>query len=151
MAWLYQPTDRRALGDVAKLAVTLRQGRIPGEFLDEGFAEVALGAVGRVLLMAAAELGLDAASPRRFALARGTDRLCLAEIVAGRADEAEARAHLEAVAMAWRLRGQRGGEAEAAAAIRITGWLIAEELSVAGAAVLRGAGAVGTSTTRAVV
>src|SRR6185369_3126546 len=128
MAWLYQPSDRRALGDVAKLAVTLRQGKVPAEFLDEGFEEVQLGTVGRVLLMAPTEVGLPP-SQRRFALARGTSQLCLAEIVAGAAGEAEARAHLEAVAAMARAKSEGGGPAK-----KVVGWLIATRLDDAGRA-----------------
>ena len=141
MAWLYQPTDRQALHDVAKLAVTLRQGRVPSEFLDEGFEEVALGTVGRVLLMAPAELGLPASSPRRFALARGTSRLCLAEIVAGEAGESAARLHLEAVEAAGRQKAESGASPRP-----VCGWLIAERIDEAARAVLRTGGAVATST-----
>lgn len=137
MAWLYQPSERRALHDVAKLAVTLRDGRVPGPFLDPGFDEVSLGTVGRVLLMAPAELGLDPSSPRRFALARGTERLCLAEILPGRAGEEEARLHVAAVQAAARLRG---------GAVEIVGWLIAEALDGRASELLRAAGALGTST-----
>ena len=140
MAWLYQPKDRRALGDVAKLAVTLRQGKVPVEFLDDGFEEVQLGNVGRVLLMAPTEIGLPP-SERKFALARGTSRLCLAEIVAGVAGDNEARAHLDAMAAMARMKGEGGGPVK-----QVIGWLIAEHIDDAGRALLHAGGAVGTST-----
>lgn len=133
--WLYQPTEKRALGDVAKLAVTLRTGTVPVEFLDEGFAAVELGKVGRCLLTAPGDLGLPP-SERRFVLARGTDRLCLAEIVAAVAGEAEARAHLEAVAR----------QAEQAEGKPVVGWLIAAQVTDEARAILREAGSLATST-----
>lgn len=135
MAWLYQPKDKQSLGDIAKLAVTLRAGAVPQVFLDEGFAEAALGTVGRVLLMAPAELGLPP-SERKLALARGTSQLCLAEIVPGPAGEAEARAHLDAVE---RQRKKSEGK-------RVVGWLIAERISDEARAILSEAGALATST-----
>jgi hypothetical protein len=50
--WLYQPKEKQLLGDVAKVAVTMRGGLVPAPFLDEGFPETALGTVGRCLLVA---------------------------------------------------------------------------------------------------
>jgi len=138
MAWLYQPSERQALGDVAKLAVALRLGRVPAEFLDEGFAEVTLGTVGRVLLLSPAELGLPALG-RRFALARGTTRLCLAEIVATPAGDEAARDHLAAVE-AQRQRSE--GRA-------VVGWLLAPTVTASARALLLHAGAVATSLTPA--
>ena len=135
MPWLYQPKEKQALGDVAKLAVTLRAGAIPGSFVDEGFAEVPLGTVGRVLLMAPSEIGLPP-STRKFALARGTSQLCLAEIVAGEAGEAEARAHLDAVE---RQRERSEGK-------KVVGWLIAERVTDEAKALLVAAGSVASST-----
>ena len=156
MTWLYLPKDKLALGDVAKLAVTLRQGKIPREFLDQGFDEVPLGTVGRVLMMAATELGItapgDAGATRKFALARGTSQLCLAEIVAGTAGAAEARAHLDAVAAMVQQRaapegpGGHGAGPGSGPGKRVVGWLIAEHIDAAGREVLRAGGAVGSST-----
>jgi hypothetical protein len=133
--WLFEPKEKRALGDVAKLAVTMRTGRVPVEFLDPGFAGVELGKVGRCVLTAPSDLGLPP-SERRFVLARGTDRLCLAEIVAGAAGEAEAARHLEAVAR----------QAERADGKPVVGWLIADELDEAARALLASAGCVASST-----
>jgi hypothetical protein len=135
--WLYQPQsgDKQALGDVAKVAVTLRAGKVPREFLDAGFDEAPLGTVGRCLLTAPADLGLPP-SERRFVLARGTSRLCLAEIVAGAASEPEARAHLDAVD---RQRARSDGKP-------VVGWLIAERVDEPARALLRAAGALATST-----
>jgi len=138
--WLFQPEDRAALGDVAKLAVTMRgAGRVPAEFLDEGFAPVELGKVGRCLLTAPGDLGLPP-SARRFVLARGTERLCLAEIVPGVAGEAEARAHLDAVAR----------QAERSDGKPVVGWLIAERIADEARALVRDAGHLATSTGRAI-
>ena len=135
MSWLYQPKEKAALGDVAKLAVTLRAGAIPAVFVDEGFTEVPLGTVGRVLLMAPTEIGLPP-STRKFALARGTSQLCLAEIVPGEAGEPEALAHLDAVERQ-RLRSE--GK-------KVVGWLIAERVTDEAKTHLRNAGSVATST-----
>lgn len=135
MPWLYPPKEKAALVDVAKLAVALRAGTVAQSFLDEGFPETALGNVGRVLLMSTTDLDLPA-SPRKFALARGTAQLCLAEIVPGPAGEAEARAHLDAVA---RQRAKSEGR-------KVIGWLIAERFSDEARDLLKEAGALGSST-----
>jgi hypothetical protein len=134
--WLFEPKEKRVLGDVAKLAVTLRSGRVPAEFLDAGFEGVALGTVGRCVLTAPGDLGLPP-SERRFVLGRGTDALCLAEIVSGEADAAATRAHLEAVE---RQRARSDGK-------RVVGWLIAERIGDEARAILQAAGALGSSTT----
>ena len=135
MAWLYQPKEKQALADVAKLAVTLRSGSIPAPFLDEGFDEVPLGTVGRVQLLAPGDLGLPQ-STRKFALARGTSQLCLAEIVPGEANADTARDHLDAVE---RQRARSDGK-------KVVGWLIAAHVTEEARALLRAAGSVASST-----
>lgn len=135
MPWLYPPKEKAALVDVAKLAVALRAGTVAQSFLDEGFPETPLGTVGRVLLMSTTDLDLPA-SPRKFALARGTSQLCLAEIVSGPAGETEARAHLEAVE---RQRVKSEGR-------KVIGWLIAEGFSEEARALVKEAGGLASST-----
>jgi hypothetical protein len=137
MAWLYAPSSRAALGDLAKLAAALRGGTIPGGFLDGGAGDQALGRVGRVTLLGAADLGVLPAD-RRFVLARGTDRWCLGEVVAGAAGIEHAARLIEAVA---RARAQPGGEERP-----IVGWLIAERVDEAALGALTAAGALATST-----
>lgn len=137
MAWLYAPSSRAALGDLAKLAAALRGGTIPAEFLDGGAAEVPLGKVGRVTLLGAADLAVLPAE-RRFVLARGTDRWCLAEVLPGAAGPADAERLLEAVAQA---RARDDGEARP-----IVGWLVAERVDEPARQALAAAGAVATST-----
>ena len=135
MPWLYPPKEKQSLADVAKLAVTLRAGAIPVAFLDEGFAEVPLGSVGRVQLLAPGDLGLPSSS-RKFALARGTSQLCLAEIVQGEAGVEAARDHLDAVA---RQREKSEGK-------KVVGWLIAERVTAPARALLAAEHAVASST-----
>lgn len=135
MAWLYAPSERRALGDVAKLAAALRSGAIDGRFLDGGGADVTLGTVGRVTLLAPADLGLPS-SERRFVLGRGTDALCLAEVIAGDADREVAERLLAAVES---LRAREPGR-------KVVGWLVAARVAVDAAALLASAGAAATST-----
>jgi hypothetical protein len=134
--WLYQPEEKQSLGDVAKVAVTLRSGTVPGAFLDEGCAEAALGTVGRCMLLAPGDLGLPP-SERKFVLARGTSQLCLAEIVPGEAGENEARAHLDAVE---RQRARSEGK-------KVVGWLIAARISEDARTLLAAAASLFTSTT----
>ena len=133
--WLYQPSDKKVLGDVAKLAVTLRTGKVPALFLDAGFDEIPLGTVGRALMLAPGDLGLPP-SERRFVLARGTSQLCLAEIVPGTAGEAEARAHLDAVD---RQRERSEGKA-------VVGWMIADHVTLEAREIVRAGGSAVTST-----
>jgi hypothetical protein len=133
--WLYQPKEKQLLGDVAKVAVTMRAGLVPGPFLDEGFPETVLGTVGRCLLVGPGDLGLPA-SQRRFVLARGTTRLCLAEVVDGDAGEEPARMHLDAVE---RQRERAEGKA-------VVGWLIAASVDERARTILREADALATST-----
>ncbi|MSP62228.1 MAG: hypothetical protein EXR72_18225 [Myxococcales bacterium] len=137
MTWLYAPSDRGALCDVAKLAAALRSGEIPGPFLDGEAAGVTLGAVGRVTLLAPVDLGLPP-SPRRFVLARGTFRLCLAEVMTDGADLVAAAALLEALATL------RAREPER----EVVGWLLAPRVSDEARAALARGGAVATSTER---
>lgn len=96
---LYAPVARAALADVAKLAALLRGGAVPADFFDEAAAELPLGQVGRVLLLAPTDLGLPP-STRRLVLARGSDRHLLAEVIAGPVDEPEVEAFAAALAAA---------------------------------------------------
>ncbi len=137
MAWLYAPEERRALGDPAKLAAALRAGAVAAQFLDGDAESVPLGTVGRVTLLAPADLGLPPGDARRFVLARGTDRLCLAELVAGEASPAHAE-RLIAAAAALAAREQRP----------VVAWLVAARVTDAARALLSAAHAVATSTDR---
>jgi hypothetical protein len=137
-AWLYAPEERRALGDVAKLAAALRSGAIAGGFLDGEAVDVALGTVGRVTLLAPADLGLSSEKDRarRFVLARGTDRYCLAEVVAGEADRTIAQRLVDAGRT---LAAQPGARP-------VCVWLVAERVSDEARTLLAEANGVATST-----
>jgi hypothetical protein len=132
--WLHAPTEKRALGDPAKLAVALRGGAIPAALVDGGVADVSLGFVGRVTLLAPADLGLPA-SARTLALARGSDAWCLAEIVAT-GDRAAAEALLGAIAALVAGEGAR----------RVVPWLVALHVADDARALVEAAGGAVTST-----
>jgi len=131
--WLFAPDEKRALADVARLAAALRSGEVASRFLDGGAPAIPLGAVARVTLLAPADLNL-ADDARRFVLARGTSRLCLAEVLDGDATPAEAERLLAAAAA---LSAREGRP--------VCAWLVARTVSADARALLIDRGGAATS------